>query len=86
MATILSDFDDADHSEDSGESVGDRRQEVVFIGKGLSSAGRQKDIVDCLDQCLLNEKEWEEFKMNKSDEASLKSLFAASILPKMLSY
>lgn len=86
MATILADYDDANHEEDSDESVGDRRQEVVFIGPGLSKQGRQEDIVKCLDQCLLDEREWKEFKTKKSDEASLRSLFAASLSSKMLSY
>lgn len=86
VATILADFDDQDHEEGSYDSVGDRRQEVVFIGPGLSTPGRQEDIVSCLDQCLLDDEEWEEYKAKRTEEKYLRSVFQTALKPKMLSY
>jgi hypothetical protein len=89
VPSILSDFDDPNHEEEdpSAESVGDRRQEVVFIGPGLLSKDRQSAITECLDQCLLlDEPEWQVYKERRSDERSLKTAFANSLPERMLSY
>ncbi|ACI64885.1 predicted protein, partial [Thalassiosira pseudonana CCMP1335] len=58
---ILSDFDSVGHDEStlssSSDTVGDRRQEIVFIGSGLASVEMQTAIRASLDSCLLNNDE-----------------------------
>lgn len=86
--TILSDFDHKDHDEDdpNAETVGDRRQEVVFIGPGLFDKQRQLDISDSLDQCLLDDTEWKRYRDKKRDEGFLRATFTNSVSKRMLSY
>jgi G3E family GTPase len=71
---VLRDFDDVHHPSEGivdriegsavkfPESVGDRRQEVVFIGLGFGKASKQRDIRETLDKCLLSEEEYEEYR------------------------
>lgn len=70
---VLRDFDDVHHPSEGivaegdaavqfPESVGDRRQEVVFIGLGFGKASKQRDIRETLDKCLLSEKEYDEYR------------------------
>lgn len=42
--------------------VGDRRNELVFIGEFDSDAKSKKKITDMLDGCLLTSQEYEEYK------------------------
>jgi len=71
---ILSDFDSVDHNERIfPKSVGDRRQEVVFIGK--SHEMNQEKIVEQLNSCLLNDKEYEDYVKAMHEESSLKEMF-----------
>ena len=44
------------------DTVGDRRQEIVFIGLGFDSPIKQKQIQDTLDHCLLTQIEYDEYK------------------------
>jgi len=87
-ADILSDFDDARHNEDNASmsTVGDRRQEVVFIGTRLNDPSVQERIRDTLDQCLLADDEWISYKEQCSNEASLRTTFANPLPTRMLSY
>jgi len=73
---VLADFDDVHHpSENYGndndtvddatplpESVGDRRQEVVFIGLKFGKASNQQCIRETLDKCLLTDDEYEDYR------------------------
>ena len=85
---ILSDFDDANHNEKdaSMSTVGDRRQEVVFIGPKLSDANVQDRIRGALDQCLLADDEWISYKEHCSNEAELRAAFTSPLPARMLSY
>jgi G3E family GTPase len=86
--SILNDFDDNDHDEDDTDAntVGDRRNEIVFIGPGLSDTVRQGDIVSTLNQCLLDESEWKLYKQKRLDGNALKATFESPLSAKMLSY
>jgi G3E family GTPase len=91
--TVLQDFDSIDHMEeqvnanDITSSVGDRRQELVFIGSMLgTNPSYQESIRTMLEQCLLNETEYQKYCQSKNDETKLTKLFP-SILPiKQMSY
>lgn len=87
IPSLLADFDDAQHSEDgSGDTVGDRRQEIVFIGQGLGEAGHQKSLQDGLDQCLVNDEEWANFRAKRGNEEELRAAFFNPIAARMVSY
>jgi G3E family GTPase len=75
---VLQDFDDPSHEDNKGKSgtVGDRRQEVVFIGPQFDSLLKQKDIQAVLDQCLLTSDEYEEYQSLQDSEAELQIRFA----------
>ena len=55
VATILFDFDDSNNSDNS---IGDRRQELVFIGPRFGETRSQTLVGECLDQCLLTSDEY----------------------------
>lgn len=89
--SILSDFDVADHSDESAAngsniSVGDRRQEIVFIGPGLGSADSQAKVESVLNSCLLNNEEWEDFCSKWSNEAALMNAYENNLNTRMLTY
>jgi G3E family GTPase len=88
VPTILEDYDDAGHNEEdqSCSSVGDRRQEIVFIGQSLGEIGNQRVIGDVLDQCLLDDTEWSTFRDRRSDESALCATFANPMQAKVMSY
>lgn len=72
---ILQDFDDINHDEGrSLETVGDRRQEIVFIGPTLSDQKQQRLIIEALDMCLLSSEEWYQY-CEAPDEEYLDQLF-----------
>lgn len=87
---ILSDFDSVGHDEStlssSSDTVGDRRQEIVFIGSGLASVEMQTAIRASLDSCLLNNDEWNVFRSRREDEATLMSAFENILKTRMLTY
>lgn len=91
--SILADFDIASQTSDEAittdsdfVSVGDRRQEIVFIGPDLGSVENQEKIESVLNWCLLNDKEWAEFCSKWSNEAALMSTFENTIKTRMLTY
>jgi G3E family GTPase len=88
VQAILQDFDNKDHDEqDTGfRSVGDRRQEVVFIGPALGESANQHEIHSTLDKCLLDDSEWSRYAENRFDEVALARLFPRRIESKMVSY
>ena len=47
---------------DFSGSHGDRRQEVVFIGKFKQSPEAQTELITALDSCLLNDAEFKEYE------------------------
>ena len=85
--SILADFDSAGHDE-GGDSatVGDRRQEIVFIGPGLASQKEQQVIIKALDSCLLNDDEWNFYRSIKTNEEALVSSFESVLPTRMLTY
>ena len=61
------DADDADHEAAGVDNtriatVGDRRQELVFIGLGFGASKKQQLIQETLDRCLLTDPEYEKYR------------------------
>lgn len=86
---ILADFDDPNHVEispSSSSSVGDRRQEIVFIGSGIGSPQKRAEISDTLDACLLSDAEWQSYCSMAGDEKKLRGSFVNPLQSRMLSY
>lgn len=99
---ILRDFDDVNHVDDddkfitalessstlssSSSSVGDRRQEIVFIGQGLDDLKRQHTLKESLDACLLSDEEFQEYKQLCTDEDELSSNFGNEIDVQMMTF
>lgn len=85
--SILSDFDCSDHDElKFSTTVGDRRQEIVFIGPGLGSPKTQQTIIDALDFCLLDDDEWDTYCSQRTDESALSLRFENTLPTRMLTY
>lgn len=74
---VLQDFDDPSHDDNSSSSstVGDRRQEVVFIGPQFDSAEKQRQIQSLLDKCLLTVEEYKEYQSLQRNENKLQVHF-----------
>lgn len=87
-ATILDDYDSPSHEEEDAGSttVGDRRQEIVFIGQSLDRRDRQGAIGEALDQCLLDDAEWSLFRDKKTDESALRATFPSAMQSRIMSY
>jgi len=88
VSAILEDFV-ASHAIEADPSiafVGDRRQEIVFIGPGLGGSEARDAIVAALNQCLLNDKEWGQYCTLREDSRSLESTFPSPIESKVLTY
>jgi G3E family GTPase len=84
---VLQDFDNVEHCDATNPvGVGDRRQEVVFIGQRFGSADCQMQIRDTLNQCLLDDKEYEDYKSIQSEESQLQTRFANVIETKVATY
>jgi len=87
--SILADFDNPDHDDTAASpttsTVGDRRQEVVFIGPGVGSPDSQAVLKSALDSCLLNDDEWDIFRSKRDNEASL-TYFENPLKTRMLTY
>lgn len=89
--SILADFDSPNHDDKTAAStstvtVGDRRQEIVFIGPGLGSFDLQAKVQSVLDSCLLNDEEWDDFLRNWGDETALMSAYENKLYTRMLTY
>lgn len=84
----MEDFDEPQHNDDefTSSSVGDRRQEIVFIGSGMQNLKTQNNIKSVLDTCLLNDVEWEAYCENVKKEQKLNDLFSSPIPIKMSTY
>lgn len=78
-----------DHDEaasiPTSSTVGDRRQEIVFIGPGIGVADSQAILKRSLDSCLLNDDEWDTFRSLRGDEASL-ACFVNRLETRMMTY
>lgn len=94
VEAVLQDFDDRDHDEYNDgkkdvtrewKSVGDRRQEIVFIGTTLGNPVVQKAIARQLDQCLLQGAEWQEYQQFRFKEAHLSERFPSRLPVKVVS-
>jgi hypothetical protein len=83
MDAILADFEDLSEGSDS---VGDRRQEIVFIGTGIGSPQCQSDILQSLDACLLRQDEWDVYLSKRNNENDLKSAFLNPVTPRMVTF
>ena len=90
MKSVLEDFDEPQHNNDestsSSSSVGDRRQEIVFIGSGMQNRKTQNNIKSVLDTCLLNDAEWKAYCDNVENEPTLNDLFSCPIPIKISTY
>jgi G3E family GTPase len=84
----IKDFDDPAHDDINKpmDTVGDRRQEVVFIGQKYGDPKRKQLICDTLDQCLLQDKEYDEYNGIQYDEEKLQARFANVIESKYVRY
>jgi G3E family GTPase len=90
ITAILQDFDNVKHDEHSSDStfdtVGDRRQELVFIGLTLGTPSNQKELQNALNQCLLNDDEWSTYVQQRNDENALSESFPNCIEAKQATY
>jgi G3E family GTPase len=75
---ILDDFDSTAHDEHNEHcpTVGDRRQELVFIGTRLNDRGLQAKISSLLDACVLSDEEWAAYVKDHKNEDHLKRSFS----------
>jgi len=87
--SILSDFDKKDYDLNmkfdlDASGVGDRRQEIVFIGTRVP----QEKICVALDKCLLTKEEMQEYKscVNEENEQNLPITFVNPIPSKIDTY
>jgi len=85
---VLADFDDKNHNEEdsAADSVGDRRQELVFIGPRLGDSAFQLEICENLDKCLLTESEWGTYKTARDSEEALETAFPSPLVSRTVSY
>lgn len=88
VQSILADFDNEHHDETNPntKSVGDRRQEVVLIGTSLGKQANQELLQACLNQCLLQDDEWEDYLANSNNEEMLRSKFPTPLLSRIMSF
>jgi len=70
-------IDEIEEDFDGDEMVGDRRQEIVFIGEGVHEM--EEPIKALLDACLLNEEEWKQYCELSADQKKLGELFPSDI-------
>ena len=86
---ILVDFDCSDHDDElvsDLSSVGDRRQEIVFIGPGVGDVKKQTVLKKNLDSCLLTDDEFDLYKELYNDEEKLSERFANPVEVQMSTY
>ena len=79
-----------DHDEaasiPTSTTVGDRRQEIVFIGPGIGVADSQAVLKNSLDSCLVNDDEWDTFRSLRDDELGLGRVFKNQLEMRMMTY
>lgn len=90
---VLADFDDPKHDDQTNNvGVGDRRQEVVFIGNKYADPSCQKEVTDTLNQCLLDDDEYDEYRAvvaeseGISSEVSLKKKYVSDLESQYVTY
>jgi G3E family GTPase len=88
VKSILQDFDDPGHDETQEvfTSVGDRRQEIVFIGPGLGDSASHTLIKSALDRCLLEDSELKEYIKLRSSRQDLVTRFETPFETNVKSY
>ncbi|GKY93239.1 hypothetical protein MPSEU_000291600 [Mayamaea pseudoterrestris] len=88
VQSILQDFDSAEHDENDSSfvTVGDRRQEVVFIGPNMGSSMNQCLLAETLDQCLLQDDEWALYFKKRKDTPALRATYANPFQVRMVTY
>jgi G3E family GTPase len=84
---VLQDFDNDQHDDATNPvGVGDRRQELVFIGPNFGGAAAQAQVQEILSKCLLNDAEYEEYQSIQVDESKLETRFSNAIESKYVQY
>ena len=88
MDAVLADFDDVNHNEGdaAADTVGDRRQEIVFIGPRLGDRIFQVEICENLDKCLVTDSEWATYKAARDDDDKLEAAFESPLIPRAVTY
>lgn len=91
---VLQDFDDINHIDSDYDAtattetttVGDRRQEIVFIGPEFDTRMKQQHIQQTLDECLLTPAEYKEYQTMQCNDEQLRSRFANVIESKYVNF
>ncbi len=84
---VLRDFDSVEHDDSTNPlGVGDRRQEIVFIGPGLGKGKSQQIVTESLDQCLLTDKEYKDYKSMAKSGTKLLARFPNILESKYVTY
>jgi G3E family GTPase len=86
---VLRDFDLPAHDDATNPvGVGDRRQEIVFIGPTLGEGAAQRVVSESLDQCLLTHDEYEEYQsmILEENNGQLRGRFANVLESKYVTY
>lgn len=87
---VLKDFDFAEHDDTTNVlGVGDRRQEIVFIGPSFADITKQREVIDTLNQCLLSDAEYEEYQeavQGTDTEETLRARFENALESKYVTY
>jgi len=87
---VLADFDDPKHDDTTNNiGVGDRRQELVFIGNQYAQAHCQAEITKALNQCLLKDDEYQEYKElleTEDNESALQTAYTSSLEAKVMAF
>lgn len=88
ITSLLQDFDDPSHedSDANTNSVGDRRQEIVFIGSRMGDKSKQECLQNGLNLCLLTDSEYVDYQCMKNDDRKLRTAFANPITWRAVSY
>ncbi|CAJ1943796.1 unnamed protein product [Cylindrotheca closterium] len=87
---VLADFDDPKHDDTTNSvGVGDRRQELVFIGNEYAQATSQVEITKALNQCLLSDDEYQEYQELlecEDNESALQTAYTSTLEAKVMAF
>lgn len=87
---VLADFDDPAHDDTTNNiGVGDRRQELVFIGLEYAKGSNQAEITAALNQCLLGDEEYDEYQKlldSEDAESALRSTYESAFDAKIMAF